>query len=81
MEFNFPKKERLGIEKLAPHIPPDCLNLMYLLLAYNPEERISAGEALKHPYFSDLNEIESLKVQKKIFTSKIILKEVIQGKK
>lgn len=54
MEFNFPSKKGTGIEKLAPHIPKDCVDLIQKLLRYDPEERITADEALKHPFFSDL---------------------------
>jgi serine/threonine protein kinase len=31
------------------------------LLAYDPEERISAEDALKHPYFRDMIEMEQMK--------------------
>ena len=32
------------------------MDLLYKLLAYDPDERIEAEEALHHPYFSDLTE-------------------------
>lgn len=54
MEFNFPPKKGTGIEKLSPHIPKDCIDLIYKLLMYDPDERITAEEALKHVYFKDL---------------------------
>ena len=31
------------------------------MLIYDPQERITAGEALRHEYFRDLKEIDSLK--------------------
>ncbi|KAI0361743.1 Pkinase-domain-containing protein [Trametes cingulata] len=36
-----------------PYITNAGLDLMTRLLAYDPEDRISAEEALKHPYFSE----------------------------
>lgn len=54
IDFNFPHKDGTGIAKLIPHCSSDCVNLIEKLLAYDPEERISARQALKHPYFKDL---------------------------
>ena len=56
MEFNFPKKEGSGITKLAPHISPDALDIIVKLLTYNSDNRMSAGQALKHNYFKELRE-------------------------
>lgn len=33
-------------------------DLIAKLLAYNPDERLSARQALRHPYFKDLREQE-----------------------
>lgn len=56
MEFNFPKKEGSGILKLIPNISPDSTDVIVKLLVYNPDQRMSAGQALKHAYFRDLRE-------------------------
>lgn len=66
MDFNFPPKEGTGIPKLIPHVPPECVDLICKLLAYNPDERLSARQALRHPYFRDLREAE--KRQKAMLT-------------
>jgi renal tumor antigen len=58
MEFNFPPKKGTGIEQLIPHISKDAIDLIYKLLIYDPEKRITADEALAHPYFRDLFELE-----------------------
>ncbi|MEW5304540.1 MAG: hypothetical protein WDW36_007145 [Sanguina aurantia] len=58
MDFNFPPKEGSGILKLIPHVAPDCSDLVTKLLAYNPDERLSARQALRHPYFRELREAE-----------------------
>lgn len=56
MDFNFPHKEGTGIAKLTQHISPECIDLIERLLAYNPDDRLSAKQALRHPYFQDLYE-------------------------
>lgn len=54
MEFNFPKKIGTGIKNLIPHASTECVDLIEQLLRYNPDERISAENALRHSYFRDL---------------------------
>lgn len=56
MEFNFPKKEGTGIAKLIPKVSADCQDVIVKLLAYNLDNRMSAGQALKHPFFKDLRD-------------------------
>jgi len=59
MDFNFPpNQEGTGIEKMIPHIATDCIDLIAKLLAYNPDERLSARQGLRHPWFRDLREAE-----------------------
>lgn len=56
MEFNFPKKEGTGVAKLIPNVSPDVTDVITKLLVYNADNRMSAGQALKHVYFKDLRE-------------------------
>jgi serine/threonine protein kinase len=58
MEFNFPKKEGTGIAKLIPHVQPDVQDVIIKLLIYNSDNRMSAGQALKHPAFKELREAD-----------------------
>lgn len=54
MQFNFPAKKGTGIADLIPHVSKDAQDLIMKLLIYNPDNRITATQALKHPYFADL---------------------------
>ena len=51
MEFNFPKKEGSGINKLIPHASALAKDLIEKMLAYKQEDRITAQEALGHAFF------------------------------
>uniref|UniRef100_A0A7S1QT23 Protein kinase domain-containing protein n=1 Tax=Neobodo designis TaxID=312471 RepID=A0A7S1QT23_NEODS len=58
MDFEFPQKTGTGITRLLPHASPDALDLMQKLLIYNPDDRISAKSALRHPYFREIRELD-----------------------
>lgn len=59
MEFNFPTVEQgTGIAKLIPNASPEATDLILKLLVYNPDNRITASQALKHPWFHELREQE-----------------------
>ena len=58
IDLNFPAKEGTGIAKLLPHASQDCIDLICKLLEYNPELRITARQALRHPYFKELRDAE-----------------------
>ena len=58
IDFNFPHKEGSSLAKLIPHISADCVELITKLLAYDPDDRISARQAVKHPYSRELREAE-----------------------
>ena len=36
----------------------ECVELITKLLAYDPDDRISARQAVKHPYFRDFREAD-----------------------
>lgn len=44
MEFNFPYVETgSGLDKLILHVSPEASDLIHKLLAYNPDNRITAS--------------------------------------
>ncbi|XP_028994376.1 MAPK/MAK/MRK overlapping kinase-like isoform X1 [Betta splendens] len=54
MHFNFPPKKGSGISRLIPNCPAPALSLLYQMLAYDPDERITAETALRHTYFREI---------------------------
>ena len=63
LDFNFPKKEATGIAKLIPHASAECVDILNKLLAYDPAERITARDSLRHAYFNDLRDSEHKRAQ------------------
>ncbi|CAG9318449.1 unnamed protein product [Blepharisma stoltei] len=51
----FPKWRGESLRTLVPNISEDGLDLLSSMICYDPSKRISAKNALKHPYFSDLD--------------------------
>ncbi|KAG0576676.1 hypothetical protein KC19_5G098500 [Ceratodon purpureus] len=59
-DFNFPTQAGTGIARLIPHASAACIELVNKLLAYDPDERLSARQALTHLYFKDLRDKDHL---------------------
>lgn len=51
-----PSSQPLGLESLLPNASPELIDVMKGLLEYDPDVRLSARQALKHPYFKDLRD-------------------------
>ncbi|KAJ9455924.1 hypothetical protein DIPPA_22741 [Diplonema papillatum] len=58
IDFDFPDRRGTGLHKLIPHASGDALDLLNRLLTYNPDERISAKQALRHGYFKEIRELD-----------------------
>lgn len=43
-----------SIASLVPGLPPDGVDLIYRMLQHDPSKRITAREALDHPFFNEL---------------------------
>jgi serine/threonine protein kinase len=39
-------------------VSSDCIDILYALLTYNPDERITAKDALKHVFLRDVKQID-----------------------
>lgn len=59
ISLDFPPQKGIGIPQLIPHASPDTIDLIVKLLKYDASERISAREAMRHPYFRDIRETEA----------------------
>ena len=58
----YEKKTGLGIKRYLTHVSSECVDLISKMLIYDPEQRITARQALSHPYFKDLLEKENRKM-------------------
>ncbi|XP_041353049.1 MAPK/MAK/MRK overlapping kinase-like isoform X1 [Gigantopelta aegis] len=58
MSFNFPAKKGSGIERLLPNVSQEAVELIYLMCTYDPDERITAKEAVRHHYFKELRDAD-----------------------
>lgn len=48
----FPRYPKLPLSQVVPKASPQALDLLERLLKFDPAERISAADALSHPYFT-----------------------------
>uniref|UniRef100_S4RYQ1 Mitogen-activated protein kinase 15 n=1 Tax=Petromyzon marinus TaxID=7757 RepID=S4RYQ1_PETMA len=48
-------RQRQSLESLLPNAPPNALDLLKRLLVFNPEKRLTAEEALGHPYVAQFH--------------------------
>ncbi|XP_030299097.1 MAPK/MAK/MRK overlapping kinase [Sparus aurata] len=58
LDFNFTPRKGTGISRLIPCCPAPALSLLYQMLAYDPDERISAATALQHTCFREIRVAE-----------------------
>jgi cyclin-dependent kinase 2 len=54
----FPRWRSQGLAHLLPNFDADGLDLVSQMVCYDPAKRISARDALVHPYFSDLDKTQ-----------------------
>jgi renal tumor antigen len=59
VNFDFPAAKGIGIAQLVPHASAECVDLITRLLRYDWSERMTAREALRHPYFRETRELDA----------------------
>jgi len=64
----------IGLDKILPNLESEEKDLLKRLLEFNPELRITAKQALNHPYFNSIKKNEDL-------TSDIIVMESVDNNK
>lgn len=53
LRYTFPNPATTPLRKMVPaHIPPNAYDLVEKLLVYDPRKRLTAAQALQHPYFT-----------------------------
>jgi len=52
MNFKFPKMVPTALRQLIPNASPDGVEIMYAMLAWNPQQRPSSHKALAHRFFT-----------------------------
>ncbi|KAM6202695.1 MAPK/MAK/MRK overlapping kinase [Rhynchocyon petersi] len=62
MSFDFPFKKGSGLSPLTTKLSPQCHSLLCAMVAYDPDERITAHQALQHPYFQEKRAAEKAAV-------------------
>jgi renal tumor antigen len=58
MKLEFPAKKFVGIAKLIPHVSAEAQDLILKMLTYNADDRYTASQCIKHPYFKELRELD-----------------------
>jgi len=54
-KMTFPQFKGKGLSAYATNLDTNALDLMAKMVVYDPYKRISAKQALNHPYFDDLD--------------------------
>ena len=52
-QADFPKFQPKKLEEVLPQLDSNGINLLYSMLMYDPNKRITAKQALLHPYFTE----------------------------
>ncbi len=61
--YKFGNSKPIPWNKLFPSASEDALDLLNLMLQFDPDKRISAHDAIKHPYFNDFKEEDKVEDQ------------------
>ena len=56
--FAFPQRQKQTFESLLPNTSPQIVDLIKKMITYDPADRITAADALRHPAFSQLYQLD-----------------------
>jgi serine/threonine protein kinase len=59
MKLDFPVKKFVGIAKLVPHVSAEGQEVILKMLTYNADERPTASQLMKLPYFKENRETDA----------------------
>mmetsp|Transcript_691 Transcript_691/g.1836 ORF Transcript_691/g.1836 Transcript_691/m.1836 type:complete len:315 (-) Transcript_691:530-1474(-) len=59
----WPQWQAQDLSRIFPTLEPEGIDLLKKMLEYDPAKRVSAKEALKHPFFDDLDKAEIDKLE------------------
>lgn len=62
---NLPSTPRKDFATIFPNTDPECLDFLDKLLQIDPNKRLTAAQALEHPYFEGFRDLEKEKVGEK----------------
>lgn len=80
VDLNFTPRQGTGIKCLLPHCSIEAVNLVTQLLAYDPDDRITARSGMRHPWFADIRAEERQRRQaKESATSQAETKRALGG--
>lgn len=59
LRFVFPiQKQKQPFEALLPNTSPDIVDLIKRMITYDPDDRITASDAIKHPAFQEIYNLD-----------------------
>lgn len=53
------RTHRASLNEVIPGLEPEALDLLSKLLEYDPNKRLSAEEALNHPFFQGIKDLHT----------------------
>ena len=62
MEINFKPSKHVGFAHQIPHVTPDGAEVIHKMLLYDKDERWTASQVLKHPYFKELRDADNQRI-------------------
>jgi len=62
MEINFAPQKAKGFTNKIPHVSADGQDIITKMLIYDKDERWTAAQLLKHPFFKELRDFDQQQI-------------------